>query len=82
MKTILCPTDFSKGSENAVRYAVELARKYKSKIILMHAYETPVIYTDVSVSAVQIDFNVLKDDALKQLKKFHVTIDPSGVKPH
>ena len=48
----------------------------------MHAYETPVIYTDVSVSTFQIDFNVLKDDALKQLKKFHVTIDPSRVKPH
>ncbi len=78
MKTILCPTDFSKGSENAVRYAVELARKYKSKIILMHAYETPVIYTDVSVSAVQIDFNVLKDDALKQLKKFHAKVLEKG----
>ena len=78
MKTILCPTDFSNGSENAVRYAIELARKYKSKILLMHAYETPVIYTDVSVSAVQIDFNVLKDDALKQLKKFHAKVLEKG----
>lgn len=71
MKTILCPTDFSKSSENAVNYAVEIARTFKSKIILMHAYETPVIYTDVTVSSVQLDFELLRESALKQLKKFY-----------
>lgn len=70
MKTILCPTDFTKSSENAVKYAVEIARLFKSKIILMHAYETPVIYTDVTVSSVQLDFEVLRQQALVQLKKF------------
>lgn len=74
MKTILCPTDFSKSSENAVKYAVELARLFKSRIILMHAYETPVIYTDVTVSSVQIDFEMLRESALKQLKKFYSKI--------
>ncbi|MBK9321231.1 MAG: universal stress protein [Bacteroidetes bacterium] len=71
MKTILCPTDFSKSSENAVNYAVEIARTFKSKIILMHAYETPVIYTDVTVSSVQLDFELLRESALKQLRKFY-----------
>lgn len=71
MKTILCPTDFSKSSENAVQYAIELARQYKSRILLMHAYETPVIYTDVTVASVQIDFDALRESALKQLKKFY-----------
>ena len=74
MKTILCPTDFSKSSENAVKYAVEMARLFKSRIILMHAYETPVIYTDVTVSSVQIDFEMLREGALKQLKKFYAKI--------
>lgn len=74
MKTILCPTDFSKSSENAVKYAVDLARQFKSKIILMHAYETPVIYTDVTVSSVQIDFELLRESALKQLKKIYTKI--------
>ncbi|MBL7923724.1 MAG: universal stress protein [Bacteroidia bacterium] len=71
MKTILCPTDFSKSSENAVKYAIDLARLFKSKILLMHAYETPVIYTDVTVSSVQLDFEMLREAALKQLKKFY-----------
>lgn len=74
MKTILCPTDFTKSSENAVRYAVEIARLHKGKIILMHAYETPVIYTDVTVSSVQIDFEILRQQALAQLKKFYTKI--------
>lgn len=74
MKTILCPTDFTKSSENAVRYAIEIARIFKSKIILMHAYETPVIYTDVTVSSVQLDFELLREAALKQLKKFHLKL--------
>lgn len=74
MKTILCPTDFSKSSENAVKYAVEMARLFKSRIILMHAYETPVIYTDVTVSSVQIDFEMLREAALKQLKKFYAKV--------
>ncbi len=74
MKTILCPTDFSKSAENALMYAVELARVYKSKIILMHAYETPVIYTDVTVATVQIDFEELKAGALNKLKKYYSKI--------
>lgn len=74
MKTILCPTDFSKSSENAVKYAAALARLYKSKIVLMHAYETPVIYTDVTVSSVQIDYELLRETALKQLRKFYAKI--------
>lgn len=71
MKTILCPVDFSKNAENSVRYAAGLARLYKSKIILMHSYETPVIYTDVTVSSVQLDFSVLRETALKHLHKFY-----------
>jgi nucleotide-binding universal stress UspA family protein len=74
MKTILCPTDFSKSSENAVRYAIELARISKAKILLMHAYETPVIYTDVTISTIQIDFELLRESALKQLKKLYARL--------
>lgn len=74
MKTILCPTDFSKSSENAVHYAIAIARKFKSRIILMHSYETPVIYTDVTIASVSIDYEALHEAALKQLKKFYSNI--------
>lgn len=74
MKRILCPVDFSKNSENAVRYAGELASALNSNVILMHAYETPVIYTDVTVPAVVPDLRMFYDTALSELKKFHAKI--------
>jgi len=36
---ILCPTDLSKASLSAVRYAVDLARKYQSKLYLLNVHE-------------------------------------------
>jgi nucleotide-binding universal stress UspA family protein len=74
MKTILCPTDFSKNSENAFRYALDLAENQQARVLLMHAYETPVIYTDVTVSSVQFDFEVYRETAWKDLRKFYAKV--------
>ncbi len=43
MKNILCPTDFSPNSENALNYAVEIARKVKGNLVLLHAYSVQLI---------------------------------------
>lgn len=37
-KYILVPTDFSKGAEHALEYAIALARKEKASIIMLHAF--------------------------------------------
>lgn len=39
MKTILVPTDFSKNAENALDYAISIAKKGKYKIILLNIYQ-------------------------------------------
>lgn len=44
MKTILVPVDFSETSVNAARYAVKFAAKTGAKIMLMHAFEPPLMY--------------------------------------
>jgi nucleotide-binding universal stress UspA family protein len=84
MKTILIPTDFSKGAENACRYAMEIARIFNSKIILQHTFETPVIYSDVAFTTVQYDYKIVHDAAAKKLKVFHKKLfganDESGFK--
>lgn len=49
MKTILVPTDYSATANNALTYAVELAKINKAKIILFHAYHVPIPTTDVPV---------------------------------
>ena len=46
MKTILVPTDFSDDSMGAVNYASELSKIFKSKIILFHAFHTPLITSE------------------------------------
>lgn len=42
MKRILIPTDFSKYSEEALKVAAQIARKYNSEIILLHMLELPI----------------------------------------
>ncbi len=36
MKTILVPTDFSKSASNAFRYALEMARRTRAEILVLH----------------------------------------------
>jgi len=49
MKTILVPTDFSKNSDNAIHFALELNSKLKSKVMLFHSYVLPVFASDIPV---------------------------------
>ena len=39
LKKILCPTDFSDSSSNALLYAVSLAEEYEAKLFLLHVIE-------------------------------------------
>lgn len=43
MKNILFPTDFSQTADNALNYAIEIARKVKGNLILFHAYSVQLI---------------------------------------
>jgi nucleotide-binding universal stress UspA family protein len=57
MKTILVPTDFSEVSENAAKYAMELAGFYKNaKVVFFHVYSVPtVIAADIPMMSVPFD---------------------------
>jgi nucleotide-binding universal stress UspA family protein len=43
LRTILVPIDFNETSDKALDFAIELAQKFDARIIVMHAYEIPVI---------------------------------------
>jgi len=49
MKTILVPTDYSDTANNALQYAVELAKFSHAKIILLHTYQIPIPTGEVPV---------------------------------
>lgn len=55
MKTILLPTDFSKAANNAIDYAVEMAKLTQSKMVLFHVYHTPIITSDVPIVIPSLD---------------------------
>lgn len=49
MKNILVPTDYSSAANNALQYAIELAKKTGANLVLVHAYHIPVPTTEVPV---------------------------------
>jgi nucleotide-binding universal stress UspA family protein len=44
-KTILVGVDYTKSSDNALEYAVMMAKKSNASVMLFHIYETPVVHT-------------------------------------
>jgi len=50
IKTILHPTDFSKPSEYALRFACALARDYQARLLLLHVVEPPVYYGELGMT--------------------------------
>ncbi len=41
IRRILCPVDFSETSRAALRWAVELARRFQAELTLFHVYQAP-----------------------------------------
>ena len=74
---ILVPIDFSNYSKNALRYAVNFAKKFNSKIYLVYVVE-PVIYpSDFSMGQVtfpvsDIEMNERAKDELESLAKTEI----------
>jgi nucleotide-binding universal stress UspA family protein len=42
IKKILVPTDFSEHASAALEMAIELARKFDARVVLLHAYQLPI----------------------------------------
>ncbi|MEO6290248.1 MAG: universal stress protein [Ginsengibacter sp.] len=69
MKTIIVPTDFSPAALNAVNYAAYMAKAIDAELLLFHAFNPFIVYTEVPPL---IDPNILKKNAessIGQLKK-------------
>ncbi len=62
MKKILVPTDFSDYADNAVKYAIEMAKTMKATIHLCHAMAMP----EVSPMAGMVVWPVEDDDRIKE----------------
>jgi nucleotide-binding universal stress UspA family protein len=67
MKTILIPIDFSKNSDNAIHFALELNKRLNAKITLFHSYVVPAYASDIPV--VMVSDEELKSSAEKGMAK-------------
>ncbi|WP_300662845.1 universal stress protein [Fluviicola sp.] len=75
MKKILVPTDFSKLSDNALDYAVQLAKKTETELVLLHAYPIPVFVENSILTTTE---QYLKKEALDNLEKLKKSIEKSN----
>lgn len=67
MKLIICPTDFSLSATNAIRYACGLAGEFNSRIILVHTFDSTVMYSETVMTAIQYADDQLRLSAEKKL---------------
>ena len=63
---ILCPTDYSATSDNAVRYAVEFARKVGAHVRFLHILSSGAAAEKVVVASELSEVQVEDDDTLPE----------------
>lgn len=69
MKTIIVPTDFSAASENALQYAIGLAKETGSSLLLFHAYQVPVNVGEVPIALMSVEeLHHTADAKMQELK--------------
>ncbi len=69
MKNIFVATDFSEVSDNALRYAADMAVYYEASLHLIHVYESPLFYTaEMPYSAIETAEKMAKEDAEQKIK--------------
>lgn len=82
MKTILVPTDFSSNAENALHFALILAKNQNAKLILMHVYQFPIAVAAVSFNVLEEEKQNIKLDSSKKLRAACIKIDHAGGIPY
>lgn len=84
IKTILVPTDFGDPGESALAYAIDLAEGLKAEVILLHAFELPIVgFPDgAMVATADIASRIVNaaqkalDDAVAKYKKRSIALKP------
>jgi len=81
IKSILFPTDFSEGSSQALKYAVDMAKKYGAKLYIVHVIYDIAKASGWYVPHVSVDqmYKDIEISAKKELERFGVD-ELSGIK--
>ncbi len=79
MNKILVPCDFSETSENALNYAVELAKTVSGDLLLLHVSQLPVMTSEFGLTSYAIpnsndDNKALLEELADKIKQKHSTV--------
>lgn len=77
MKKIVVPTDFSILSDNALNYAVQLAKKTEAELLLFHGYLIPApMYDPLIIVPTEMEVQKEAMSSLKKLQQLIKTANP------
>lgn len=80
-KRILCPVDFSETARVAMDTAIELAARFDSELLLVHAYPIPgYTFPDGSAVASSRMLQELSDEAARHLEEWRELAVKAGAK--
>ncbi len=69
MKNILLPTDFSENSNNALKYAIQLADKVGANVKCFHAYHIPYIHAEMPAGMYQTAIEEAEKESKDEMEK-------------
>jgi len=74
IKKVLFPVDFSEGSDNALPYAVDMAKHYGAKLYLLHVIQDIAKATGRYVPHVSLDelYRDIEKNAAKEMDRYGV----------
>lgn len=80
-KTILCPTDFSEGSEAAISRASDMARQFGAAIYLLHALAVPTVLPTDPASSLSMPQaqEMLRDQVEQDLRDNAGRLQTAGI---
>ncbi|HSF46174.1 MAG TPA: universal stress protein [Chitinophagaceae bacterium] len=85
MKTLVVPTDFSPVAVNAMNYALNLAKDINAEVVLFHAYQVPVAFSEVPVVTISLDeMKKQSDEKMEDLRNSvqHITSGEVSIRIH
>lgn len=83
IRRVLCPVDFSRHSDHAVRFAVDLAQKLGADVHLLHVYQLPVYALPDGAMMAGPEFTVkVTTELQKALTELAKKLEPVKVETH
>jgi len=81
MKLIIAPTDFSAISDNAIKYATDMAVAMGTNLMLVNVYQLPISFSEVPLVTISLDeIRKISEDKLAELKQNLETITGNKLK--